>query len=219
MEIALFLWPIIVSYMWRFFLEPSAISTCVVLVFRPAVRGRAASARSHLRPSCLPLPLLLLFPFPHRLCLPPLLSCRLWRRLYAHHNKRKMANEALREKEALADDRRRRDVAEALRLRDHERERAEGEASLRSDLETELQRIREELADSRAGREEARVNLGVVAAACREAEAKSRELQEHRRVLAREVNIFWGAWRAVGRARQTRSTRFWIFGLHVLHTQ
>lgn len=100
---------------------------------------------------------------------------------------RKMANEALREKEALADDRRRRDVAEALRLRDQERERAEGETSLRSDLEAELQCLREELADSRAGREEARVNLGVVAAACREAEAKSRELQEHRRVLAREV--------------------------------
>lgn len=101
-----------------------------------------------------------------------------------------MANEALREKETLADDRRRRDVAEALRLRDQERERAEGEVSLRSDLETELQRLREQLADSRAGREEARVNLGVVAAACREAEAKSRELQEHRRVLAREVRGF-----------------------------
>ncbi|CAN0452437.1 unnamed protein product, partial [Ectocarpus sp. 8 AP-2014] len=99
----------------------------------------------------------------------------------------KMANEALREKEALADGRRRRDVAEALQLRDQERERAEGEASLRSDLEAELQRLRGWLADSRAGTEEARVNLGVVAAACREAEAKSRELQEHRRVLAREV--------------------------------
>lgn len=44
-----------------------------------------------------------------------------------------------------------------------------------------------ELEESRAEREEARANLGVVAAACREMEVKARKLQEHRRVLAREV--------------------------------
>lgn len=100
-----------------------------------------------------------------------------------------MANEALREKEALADDRRRREVADALRLRDQERDRAAEEAALRSDLEAELHHLRAELEESRAGRDEARANLGVVAAACREADAKSRELQEHRRVLAREVGV------------------------------
>lgn len=100
---------------------------------------------------------------------------------------RQMANEALREKEALAADMCRRDVADALRQRDQERDRAAEEASLRSDLEAELQHLRAELEESRAARDEARANLGVVAAACREADAKSRELQEHRRVLAREV--------------------------------
>lgn len=78
-------------------------------------------------------------------------------------------------------------MADALRLRDEERDRAAREAALRSDLGEELERLRAELEESRAGRDEARANLGVVAAACREAEAKAKELQEHRRVLAREV--------------------------------
>lgn len=105
-----------------------------------------------------------------------------------------MENAALREREALAVERRNREVAEALELRDQERERADGEAALRSDLEAELQHLRGQLGESRAGWEEARTNLGVVAAACREADAKSRELQEHRRVLAREVflQMGWG---------------------------
>lgn len=112
-----------------------------------------------------------------------------------HNNPRQLqiANEALREKEAQASERCRREVAGALRLRDQERDRAAEESALRSDLESELQRIRAELEESRAGRDEARANLGVVAAACREADAKSRELQEHRRVLAREVRSK-GAW-------------------------
>lgn len=78
-------------------------------------------------------------------------------------------------------------MADALRLRDQERDRAAEEGALRSDLEAELQHLRVELEESRASRDEARANLGVVAAACRESDAKSRELQEHRRVLAREV--------------------------------
>lgn len=103
-----------------------------------------------------------------------------------------LANEALREKEAHAADRCRRDVADALRVRDQDRERAAEESALRSDLEVELRRLRAELEESRASRDEARANLGVVAAACREADAKSRELQEHRRVLAREVKAKGG---------------------------
>ena len=100
-----------------------------------------------------------------------------------------MANEALREKEAQAAERCRREVADALRLLDQERDRADEESTLRSGLEAELQHLRTELEESRASRDEARANLGVVAAACREADAKSRELQEHRRVLAREVYV------------------------------
>ncbi|CAM9148372.1 unnamed protein product, partial [Scytosiphon promiscuus] len=99
----------------------------------------------------------------------------------------KMENKALREREALAVERRQREVEDALQLGDRERERADEEEALRSDLEVELQHLRAQLSESRAGWEEARTNLGVVAAACREADAKSRELQEHRRVLAREV--------------------------------
>lgn len=98
-----------------------------------------------------------------------------------------MANAALRERQTVAAEQHRKGLAEALQLRDRERDRAAGEAALRSDLEAELRHLRAQLEESRAGWEEARTNLGVVAAACREADAKSRELQEHRRVLAREV--------------------------------
>lgn len=61
------------------------------------------------------------------------------------------------------------------------------EWAMREGLEGELQTLRCELEENRAAKEEARANLGAVAAACRQAEAKARELQEHRRVLAREV--------------------------------
>ncbi|CAN0099270.1 unnamed protein product, partial [Laminaria digitata] len=99
----------------------------------------------------------------------------------------KRANEALRESASAEAEHRRQHEAAALTLRRQEHERVAGEAAARKEVEAELQALRAELEGSRAGREEARANLGAVAAACREAEAKARELQEHRRVLAREV--------------------------------
>lgn len=97
------------------------------------------------------------------------------------------ANETLRESASAAAEDRRQHEAAALALRRKEDERGAGEAAAREEAEAELHVLRAELESSRASKEEARANLLAVAAACREAEAKARELQEHRRVLAREV--------------------------------
>lgn len=82
---------------------------------------------------------------------------------------------------------RERDAADTLNLLNQEQKRADDEAAACRAAEDDLALLRRELEEARARAEEARGNLGVVAAACREAEAKNRELQEHRRVLAREV--------------------------------
>lgn len=79
------------------------------------------------------------------------------------------------------------DAADALNLLKQEQKRADDEAAACRTAKDDLALLRRELEEARARAEEARGNLGVVAAACREAEAKNRELQEHRRVLAREV--------------------------------
>lgn len=93
----------------------------------------------------------------------------------------------LQEEALAAEERRQREAVTAQRFLDQEKSRSAREAADRSRLEGEVRSLRRDLQDSQAEREEARANLGVVAAACREAEAKVRELQEHRRVLAREV--------------------------------
>lgn len=98
-----------------------------------------------------------------------------------------IANETLRAEAAIADKQRRKDAAAALKLVDQEGQRANVEVAARETLEAEMRALRRELEENKAEKEEARTNLGIVAAACRETEAKSRELQEHRRVLAREV--------------------------------
>lgn len=98
-----------------------------------------------------------------------------------------MTNEALREEANVAAEQSRRDAEAARNLLRQEQERLAEETAAHGNVEEELCALRRELDEARAGREEARANLGVVAAACREAEAKSRELQEHRKVLAREV--------------------------------
>lgn len=98
-----------------------------------------------------------------------------------------ITNASLTEELDVATENRRRDAAAALNLLNQERQRVAEETAARKGLEDKMRDFLVELEETRAEREEARVNLGVVAAACREAEAKSRELQEHRRVLAREV--------------------------------
>lgn len=96
-------------------------------------------------------------------------------------------NATVRQEATAAAELHRHDAAAALHLLQEERKRTAEEAAARHTAEEELVLLRRELQESRANTEEARANLGVVAAACREAEAKARELQEHRRVLAREV--------------------------------
>lgn len=98
-----------------------------------------------------------------------------------------IANETLRKEAATVDEHRRREASIALSSLNEEREHMAREWAMREGLEGELQTLRCELEENRAAKEEARANLGAVASACRQAEAKARELQEHRRVLAREV--------------------------------
>lgn len=97
------------------------------------------------------------------------------------------ANALLREEAAAAAELRRQDAAVALDLLEQERQRTAAAVAASRRLEEALHSVRRELELDRATKEEARANLGIVAAACREAEAKTRQLQEHRRVLAREV--------------------------------
>lgn len=98
-----------------------------------------------------------------------------------------ITNASLTEELDVAIENRRRDAAAALNLLNQERQRVAEETAARKALEDKMRDLLVELDETRAEREEARVNLGVVAAACREVGAKSRELQEHRRILAREV--------------------------------
>lgn len=98
-----------------------------------------------------------------------------------------ITNDALREEVDATTHLRRRDAAAALELLNQERQRVTKETMANGQLQAEVRALKLELEQNRADSLEARANVGVVAATCRKAEAKTRELQEHRRVLAREV--------------------------------
>ena len=117
-----------------------------------------------------------------------------------------VVNAALKEELKMANECRRHDAAAALVLLDQERQRIAEETSARKLLEAELADRLLELEETGAEREEARANLGVVAAACREAEARSCELQEHRRVLAREVKALRAEQRRLSAALSCATT-------------
>lgn len=117
-----------------------------------------------------------------------------------------ITNASLTEELDGATENRRRDAAVALNLLNQERQRVAEETAARKGLEDKMRDLLVELEETRAEREEARVNLGVVAAACREAEAKSREFQEHRRVLAREVKVLRSEQRRLSAALSCATT-------------